>query len=379
MGFYQRLGVATYITCGGNGTANGGSIMWPQCLEAMAEASRSFIRLSDLHDKAGRHIAKLVGVEAAYVTSGAAAGVALAVAACLTGKDWAKVHALPGTPSVEPEVIIQVTQRNYYELMIRLAGARLVEVGLANGTAPWHLESAMSVRTTAIVHFVAYSPPTDLSLEKVIGIAHERNVPVIVDAAAEFPPFSSLRRYSDMGADLTVFSGGKAIRGPQSSGLILGRRDLIEACTMNGNPYHGIGRPMKVGKEELAALVTALELWADPEIEKRELSAWDKRTDNFVAALQGVPNVKVFRGPSPPPSSGRAIHPSWFRIAHVEWDRSVIHQSPHEVADELRKGDPGILIPSIDTGLLFSPQCVEPGDERIVAERLQAVLQGAKK
>src|SRR5215831_3109485 len=116
MGLYQRLGVKTYITCGSNGTANGGSLMWPQVLDAMADASRSFIRLSDLHEKAGRHVAQLVGVEAAYITSGAAAGVTIAVAACLTGKDWSKVHRLPDLPGEKQEVVIQVMQRNYYEM-----------------------------------------------------------------------------------------------------------------------------------------------------------------------------------------------------------------------------------------------------------------------
>ncbi|MGH2371230.1 MAG: aminotransferase class V-fold PLP-dependent enzyme, partial [Chloroflexota bacterium] len=183
MGFYERLGVKTYITCGSNGTANGGSLMWPEVLEAMADASRSFVRLSDLHEKAGRRVAELIGVEAAYITSGAAAGVAIAVAACLTGKDWSKVHRLPDLPGAtgeKPEVIIQVMQRNYYELMIRLAGAKIVEVGLANGTTPWHLESAITDRTAAIMHFIAYAPPTDLALESVIEIAHQRGVPVIV-------------------------------------------------------------------------------------------------------------------------------------------------------------------------------------------------------
>ena len=375
MGLYDRLGVKTYITCGSNGTANGGSIMFPQVLEAMADASRSFIRLSDLHEKAGHHLAQLIGVEAAYITSGAAAGVTIAVAACLTGKDWSKVHRLPDLPGEKPEVVIQVMQRNYYELMIRLAGVKLVEAGLANGTTPWHLESAITDRTAAIVHFVADAPPSDLALESVIEIAHKRGVPVIVDAAAEFPPFSVLRRYTDMGADLVIFSGGKGIRGPQSSGLILGQRELIEACAMNGSPYHGVGRPMKVGKEEIAGLVTAIELWADPEFERREVAAWEQRTSNFIESMSGVRGLRVFRGVSPPASSGRALNPSWVPLAHMEWDNAVIRLSPQEIVDELRRGEPAIIMPSLPTGLMFSPQCIEPGDEAIVAERLKAVLQ----
>jgi uncharacterized pyridoxal phosphate-dependent enzyme len=380
MRFYERLGVKTYITCGSNGTANGGSLMWPPVLEAMADASRSFIRLADLHEKAGRRVAELAGVEAAYITSGAAAGVTIAVAACLTGKDWSKVHRLPDPPGMtgeKPEVIIQVMQRNYYELMIRLAGAKVVEVGLANGTTPWHLEAAITERTAAIVHFVAYAPPSDLALESVIEIAHQRGVPVIVDAAAEFPPFAVLRRYTDMGADLAIFSGGKGIRGPQSSGLILGKRELIEACAMNGSPFHGVGRPMKVGKEEIAGLVTALELWADPAFEKQQLAAWEERTSRFVELMSGVRGLRVCRGVSPPPSSGRALNPSWVPLAHMEWNQADYRLTPQQVADELRRGEPGIIIPAIPTGLMFSPQCIEPGDEVVVAERLKAVLEQA--
>jgi L-seryl-tRNA(Ser) seleniumtransferase len=381
MGFYQRLGVKTYITCGSNGTANGGSIMFPQVLEAMAEASRSFIRLSDLHEKAGHHLAELIGVEAAYITSGAAAGVTLAVAACLTGKDWGKVHRLPDLPGAggqKPEVIIQVMQRNYYELMIRLAGAKIVEVGLANATNAWHLEAAITERTAAIVHFVAYSPPTDLPLESVIEIGHRHGIPVIVDGAAEFPPFSILRHYTDMGADLAIFSGGKGIRGPQSSGLILGKRELIEACAMNGSPFHGVGRPMKVGKEEIAGLVTALELWADPEFERRQVAEWEQCTSRFIELMSGVRGLRVSRGVSPPPSSGRALNPSWVPLAHMEWDSGAFSLTPLQVADQLRREDPGILIPAISTGLMFSPQCIEAGEEVIIAERVKAVLQPAQ-
>ena len=167
MGVYEKLGVRTLINAVGNGTAIGGSIMRPEVFAAMEQASHSFVRLPELLDKAGRRVAELAGVEAAYITSGAAAGVTVAVAACMTGRDDAKVHQLPNTDGLKDEVIIQVMQRNFYELMIRLAGARLIEVGLANQTYPWHIESAINEQTAAIVHFVAYSPPQDLPIETV--------------------------------------------------------------------------------------------------------------------------------------------------------------------------------------------------------------------
>ena len=224
----------------------------------------------------------------------------VAVAACMTGRDDAKVHQLPNTDGLKDEVIIQVMQRNFYELMIRLAGARLIEVGLANQTYPWHIESAINEQTAAIVHFVAYSPPQDLPIETVIEIAHKHGLPVIVDAAAELPPFSNLRRYADMGADLTIFSGGKGLRGPQSSGLILGRKDLIAACAMHSNPNHGVGRPAKVGKEEIIGLVTALELFASEEFAQAELESYEERTAFIVEALSHTPGVVAYRETAPP-------------------------------------------------------------------------------
>ncbi|MCY3709408.1 MAG: hypothetical protein OXG26_10975 [Caldilineaceae bacterium] len=265
MGVYEKLGVKTMINAVGNGTAAGGSIMRPEVFDAMEEASRSFVRLPELLQKAGRRVAELAGVEAANITAGAAAGVTVAVAACMTGKDDAKVHQLPNTDGMKDEVIIQVMQRNYYELMIRLAGARLIEVGLANRTYPWHIESAINEQTAAIVHFVAYSPPQDLPVENVIEIAHKHKVPVIV----------------------------------------------IEACTMHSSPNHGVGCPPKVGKEEIIGLVTALELFASEEFSQAELNSYEERTAYIVEALSHTPRIVAYRETAPPSwqrSHRRAFH-----------------------------------------------------------------------
>lgn len=374
MGVYDKLGVTTFINAAGNGTSIGGSIMQPEVLAAMEEASRSFVSIPELLQRAGRRVAELAGVEDAYITSGAAAGVAIGVAACMTGNNPAKVHQLPNTVGMKNEVVIQVMQRNFYELMIRLVGAKLVEVGLANRTYPWHLESAINERTAAIVHFCAYSPPTDLPIRDVIDIAHEHDIPVIVDAAAEFPPFSVLRQYADLGADLTVFSGGKGIRGPQSSGLLLGRKDLIEAAAMNGSPDHGVGRPMKVGKEEIVGLVTALELFSDNSFEREELDRWEKRTAYMVEALAKIPGVRAYRGFAPPSSTGRAVHPDGVPITHVEWDAEVIPKKIYEVGRALRTSAPQIVVATSLRGLMLCPHTLQPGEERIVAERVAQVL-----
>lgn len=375
MGVYANLGVRTTINAVGNGTAIGGSIMPPEVMAAMQEASRNFVDLNDLLAKAGQHIADLVGVEACYITSGAAGGVLISIASCMTGKDWAKVHQLPDTKGMKDEVIMQVMQRNFYELMVREAGASLVEIGLANTTYPWHLEAAINEQTAAVIHFVAYSPPSDLPLEEVIRIAHDKGVPVVVDAAAEFPSFSILKQYSDMGADLTIFSGGKGIRGPQSSGLILGRKDLVEACAMNGSPYHGVGRPCKVGKEEIIGLVTAVELFSDPEYERRELEGWHLRTDYIVESLSDLPDVTVRSG-FPKDFAGVQVSPGIVPVTVVEWDNTIISMTKEEVVSALLEGDPGIYVTNSRDGIVIAPHTLLPNEERIVAERVEAVLGG---
>ena len=376
MGVYEKLGVNTIINAVGNGTAIGGSIMRPEVFAAMDQASRSFVRLPELLDKAGRRVAELAGVEAAYITSGAAAGVTIAVAACMAGRDDAKVHQLPNTDGMKDEVIIQVMQRNFYELMIRLAGARLIEVGLANQTYPWHIESAINEQTAAIVHFVAYSPSHDLPIETVIEIAHKHGLPVIVDAAAEMPPFSNLRRYADMGADLTIFSGGKGLRGPQSSGLILGRKDLVEACARHSSPNHGVGRPMKVGKEEVIGLVTAMELFASEEFAQAELESYEERTAFIVEALSHTPGVVASRDTAPPSflSDLSGAAPEGVPVAQVEWQEAAIPKSNEEVRQELAEGSPAIMAALSSTGIILAPHTLQPGEERIVADRVAQVL-----
>ena len=373
MGVYQKLGVKTKINAVGNGTAIGGSIMAPEVIAAMQEAGQNFIDLNELLAKAGQYIADVVGVEACYITSGAAGGVLISTAACMTGKDWAKVHQLPDTQGMKNEVIMQVMQRNYYELMVREAGAKLVEIGLANTTNSWHLEAALNEQTAAIIHFVAYSPPQDLPLEEVIKIAHKRDVPVVVDAAAEFPSFSILRHYIEMGADLVIFSGGKGIRGPQSSGLILGRKDLIEACAMNGSPYHGVGRPCKVGKEEIIGLVTAIELFSDPEYERKELEGWHLRTGYIVETLSDLSHVTVESG-FPKDFAGVQVNPGIVPVAVVTWDNQAIPVTKEKAASALLEGDPGVYVATSRDGIVIAPHTLLPGEERIVAERVGAVL-----
>ena len=374
MNVYERLGVKKRINAAANGTSIGGSIMLPEVVAAMQEAGRSYVSIPELLEKAGNRIAELAGVDACAITNGAAAGVAVSVAACMTGSSSARVHQLPDTAGMKDEIIVQRMQFNFYELMIRLTGARIVPVGLANRTYPWHLEAAFTLQTAAVVHFPAYSPPTDLPIDRVVELAHARGVPVIVDAAAEFPPFSNLSHFWKLGADLTIVSGGKGLRGPQSSGLILGRRDLVEACAMNGSPDHGVGRPMKVGKEEIAGLLTAVELWSNPEFERKMFDCYRRRSGTMIEILSQVPGVRVHRGESPPASTGLAVHPDGLPFTLVEWDCERIGKTVGQVMAELWEGNPSIIVAETPSGILLHPATLEPGEAEIVAERVSNVL-----
>ncbi len=275
---------------------------------------------------------------------------------------------------MKDEVVVQRMQINFYELMIRLAGAKIVEFGLANRVDPWHLKAAFNDQTVAVVHFPAYSPPTDLPLDQVIEIAHQHGVPMIVDAAAEFPPFSVLSRFWRLGADLAIFSGGKGLRGPQSSGLILGRRDLVEACAANASPNHGVGRPMKVGKEEIVGLLTAVEMWSSPEFEERMFDCWQKCAAYMIGALSETPGVRTYQGASPSSSTGLAVQPDGLPFAHVEWDTDRIPKTIEQVVQALADGNPSIIVSATPQGILLNPSTLEKGEERVVVDRVSQVL-----
>ncbi|MCH8136055.1 MAG: aminotransferase class V-fold PLP-dependent enzyme, partial [Proteobacteria bacterium] len=236
---YDELGIKPVIHAAGTITSYGGSMPRPEVVEAMAIASTSFVGLEELNRKVGEYIAQITGAEAGMVVSGAAGGVVLSMAACMTGTNVAFVRRLPDATGMKNELAIQKIHRGGYSDMYTFAGAKFSEAGSVNGCLPEELDAAISENTAAVAYL--FGPGVlrnGLSLQAVAEIAHARDVPVIVDAAAMLPPKSNLRRYISDGADLVTFSGGKYIRGPQGTGLLFGRRDLIEAATMNSAPFH---------------------------------------------------------------------------------------------------------------------------------------------
>lgn len=365
MHIYERLGITPLVNGYECLTRLGGSIMRPEVLQAMTEAAQHFVYLDELQTVVGRRIADLIGVEAAYVTSGAAAGLLLAASACLAGSDPRRMARLPDTSGMANEIVIERAHRNRYDFALRQSGARLVEFGYARGTERWEMEAAITPDTVAAAYFVTNATPASLPLPVVAEVAHAHGLPVIVDAAAELPPASNLRRFIDEGGDLVIFSGGKGLRGPQASGLILGRQDLVAACAANANPNHAIGRPLKAGKEEIVGLLVALELYlAEPE-EVRQ-ARWEEQVQVGLDQLQGVPGLRP-RRVFPMPTG------KWVPRLLVEVEIGVPLNAA-ALLSALRQATPPIELRPDPAGFVIDPQNLQPGEMEIICATIRDLV-----
>jgi uncharacterized pyridoxal phosphate-dependent enzyme len=290
---YEALGVRRVINAAAAQTLLGGSLMPEPVLAAMRDAASAFVHLPELHDRVGERLAVLTHNEAACVCCGAAAGILITVAACMTRDDLDRVKELPSTDGLlRNEIIAFRGHRNGFMSAARESGATIIEIG----SDPDELRRAVTSRAAAVLWFAGDFWGDDaLPLATTVEIAYERHVPVIVDAADQIPPLSNLWRFTrDEGADLAIFSGGKGLRGPQASGLIVGQQDLIRACRANCGPYDSISRPAKVGKEEMLGLLAAIE-WSLSHDEVEVASRFEEIVAGWLAGLQGQPGVTVTR------------------------------------------------------------------------------------
>lgn len=365
MGMYDQLGVVPVINAAAALTKLGGSLMPPPVVAAMTEAATSFVDLPELHDRIGERLAELTRNEAACVSSGAAGGILLAVAACLVGTSPAGVAALPDLDGVaRTEIVAYRSQRNGFLSGARQTGARLVEIG----PSPEELDAAITERTAGVIWFAAsLFAEGALPLADVVRIAHARNVPVIVDAADQIPPVANLWHYTaELGADLAIFSGGKGLRGPQTSGLLLGRRDLIAACRANSGPYHSLGRPAKVGKEEMTALLAAVE-WSLAQDEATVCAGYDATVRRWQAGLAHLPGVTTELDPAS--HTGQPIARAIVRVA------PPCPLSRDQIVTALWDQSPRVaVLPVGDDALALNPQMLEPGQDELVLAALRRVL-----
>ena len=344
--------------------------MPPEVLESMAVASKAFVDMNLLLKKAGQRIAQLAGAEAAYVTSGAAAGLSISAATCMAGTDRARIEQLPNTEGMKNEIVTLKCHRLHFDQAIRQAGAKLREVGYVRRSSPSQLEHAIGDRTAAVFYLPESATLSgSVPLDEVIQVAKAAGVPVIVDAAAELPPVSNLHAFTDMGADLVIFSGGKDIRGPQGSGFILGRQELIEACALNGCPNQSIGRPMKVDKESVVGLVRALEIYVEQDFD-REMKTWEEQVAYLVKHMSKMPYVAVRRGV--PLQLG--IRPSCIPRAYVDIDESGLGMKVEDVVRSLREGSPGVIVGQSPTGIIINPHMLDPGEETTVLDKIRGIL-----
>jgi len=369
---YADLGVRPVINAAATLTRLGGSRMPAQVLEAMREGAESFVDLVELQRHVGARIAELTGNEACYISCGAAAGMAIAIAGCIAGSDPDVIRRLPhvqeGPP---PEVVVHRAHRNGYDQAARQTGASLVEIGQSSGTTTAELEAAFSPRTACVLYFAgAHYAPGALPLNDVVEFAHARDIPVLVDAAAQIPPIANLWRFTlEEGADAVIISGGKGLRGPQSSGLVLGRRKIIEACIPNGPPNHSVGRPMKVGKEEMLGILAAVE-WSLQQDEPALLASYEATVQRWIAALSGLPGVTAER--SYPSEAGQ---PHSRAIVHVGSGSSLTRA---ELVAALWNSNPRIAVSEhgLDA-IALNPQTLEPGEDQLVLDALRRLLSTA--
>lgn len=374
MDIYDELGVRKVINGSATLTALGGSTMPPEVLAAMAEAAQHFVDMDELQRKVGEKIARLTRNEAAYVSCGAAAGLVLSTAACMAGQDPEKRARLPDTARIGPirgmknEAIVHKRGRVSYDFAIRQAGARLVEIGTDEGASAEEMERAINERTAAIFYFYNVTRmPGQVPLEQGIEIARRRGVPLIVDAAAQIPPVENLWRFTHMGADLALFSGGKGLCGPQSSGLILGRKDLIEACAFHACPRPFIGRPMKVGKEEMVGLLAALKWYLGLD-HGRLMQTYEEQVQFVIDAFAGLAHVSARR--DFPSEAGQPMP-----RAEIVFDEQGLGVGRDEILAQLWQGEPRISLAAAGpSGVFVNPQTLRPGQERIIVDRIRQII-----
>jgi uncharacterized pyridoxal phosphate-dependent enzyme len=362
--YTRLLGVQPLLSVRGHTTIIGGSRMPPEVLRAMAEANDYFIDLFELNAAAGRRVAEVMKAEAALVTAGSFSAMILGAAACLTGTDRARIDALPHPTWPKRECLTQKAHRFEYDRAYRTAGMTMVDAETRE-----QLVAAISEKTAMLVVLASVErsenrKPGVLLPKDFIEIGKKAGVPVLIDAASELPPASIMTRYTAMGADLVVISGGKGLEGPQSTGILAGRKDLIEAAALNHAPNTAIGRGMKVGKEEIVGLVTALNRYVRLDHDSVH-ETWNRRARYIADQLAGIAGLKA----------DYRINAYGFGEVRIGWDRQKIPLTGKEAAARLKTGRPRIVYYDDDDGGTLQTRTMADGEEIIAARRLRQFFQ----
>jgi uncharacterized pyridoxal phosphate-dependent enzyme len=357
---YEELGVTTVINGQGTMTILGGSLMRPEVEAAMALASQHFCSIPELEVAAGKRIGEMLKLPADYtalVTSGAAAAMQSGLAGILTGDNEQFIQQLPDLTGMKSQVVIQKSHRNGFDHQLRSTGVKLIEIETRED-----LRKAVNPKT-AMMHFSNFANAAGkIKVDEWVKLSKEYKIPCFNDAAADTPPVSHLWDYANMGYDLIAFSGGKAIRGPQCAGLLIGRKDLVAYALLNNSPHEDtLGRSQKVGKEEIIGMIKSLESYLKEDHEALTKEWW-RRLDSISAEITKVRGVSTSF--SVPDIANHVPH------MEVHWDPRHILLSPTDAVRELRSGKPSIVLASTETGLVMNSFMLQPGEEKILGERL---------
>jgi len=363
---YEELGVTTVINCEGTMTMLGGSILRPELEAVMAQAGRHFVSMPTLEVAAGKRIAEMLKLPEGYtalVTSGAAAAIQSGLAGILTGDNEAFIRQLPDLTGLKSEVIIQKSHRNPFDHQLRTTGVKLIEIETRE-----QLRQAVGPRT-AMMHFTNFANAAgQIKVDEWVKLAKEYKLPCMNDAAADTPPVSHLWDYANMGYDLVTFSGGKAMRGPQCAGLLIGRKDLVAYALLNNSPHEDtLGRSSKVGKEEIVGMVKALELYLNEDHEALA-AEWQGRLELISRQVMRVPGV----------STAFFVPDIANHVPHMQitWNAAAIALTPKQASQFLRESKPAILMGAGEDrpGLAMNSFMLQPGEDRIVADHLARIF-----
>ena len=360
--YFKELGVQPIINAAGTYTSFTASLMLPEVMEAINYASKTFVRLNELHDAVGKKIASLLEAEAAMVSSGAASALTLGTAACLTGSDRKKIQAIPDLTGMKTEVLMQKSHRFGYDRAVKNTGVKIVEFETAA-----EAEKLAGPQTAMMLFFNDAAGKGQVKAADFVALGKKLNVPTMIDCAADCFPTENMTKFNKMGFSLVIFSGGKGLRGPQSAGILMGRKDLIEAARMNASPNgDAIGRGMKVNKEELLGMMAAIEVFMKKDHEA-EWKDWEKRIKVVADSVTVSPAVKTEQ--YVPEVANHVPH------LKITWDQSKIKISYNEVAKRLREGDPSIEVtPGSSESLNIGVWMLQPGEDRSVAKRIRDIL-----
>lgn len=371
--YFEELGVTKVINAAATMTFLSGSLMRPEVLEAISSTAHDFANMHELQDKVGAKMAEMLHCEAAMVTSGAACAIVLGTAAAITGMDPEKRKQLPNLPGPRPEVIMQKSHRYVFDQAVTTTGAKIVEV-----ESPQEMEQAINENTVMALFFNAavswYGIEDTIGHEEFVAICKRNNVPSFIDAAADVPPVENLFKYQKIGFDMVTFSGGKMIMGPQSAGLLYGRKDLIEAAKLNHSPYEApIGRPMKVNKEEMFGMYAALKSYLERD-HKQEWQDWLDRIERIKSIVSTIPSVSGETHVTPGPANA-------LPGLHLWWDQNAVNISPKDVNEALKEGTPSIVAGAGKNGdkqvLNIGVVLLRPDQVDVVANRVKEILQNA--